>query len=73
MTEIHEKILELKKYFPSSNPSPKQQIQTFIEYYKQEARIKEEKNLGRKTNPKWRFRSDKLFQRTVKYINAYEN
>ena len=42
--EIYEKISELtKKYFQTHNPQVKQQIQTFLDFYKQEARIKEEK------------------------------
>ena len=45
VSQIHEKISELtKKYFQARNPEVKNQISTFIEYYKQEARIKEEKN-----------------------------
>ena len=45
VSQIHEKISELtKKYFQAQNPEVKHQISTFIEYYKQEARIKEEKN-----------------------------
>ena len=45
VSQIHEKISELtKKYFQAQNPEVKNQISTFIEYYKQEARIKEEKN-----------------------------
>ena len=45
VSQIHEKISELtKKYFQVQNPEVKNQISTFIEYYKQEARIKEEKN-----------------------------
>ena len=44
VSQIHEKISELtKKYFQAQNPEVKNQISTFIEYYKQEARIKEEK------------------------------
>ena len=42
--EIYEKISEpTKKYFQTHNPQVKQQIQTFLDFYKQEARIKEEK------------------------------
>ena len=45
VSQIHEKISELtKKYFQAQNTEVKNQISTFIEYYKQEARIKEEKN-----------------------------
>ena len=45
VSQIHEKISELtKKYFQAQNPEVKNQISTFIEYYKQEARKKEKKN-----------------------------
>ena len=44
VSEIYEKISELtNKYFQTHNPQVKQQIQTFLDFYKQEARIKEEK------------------------------
>jgi hypothetical protein len=44
VNEIYEKISDLtKKYFQTNNPQVKQQIQTFLDFYKQEARIKEEK------------------------------
>tara|TARA_B100001057_G_scaffold480843_1_gene554155 strand:- start:4699 stop:4938 length:240 start_codon:yes stop_codon:yes gene_type:complete len=44
LNEIYDKISDLtKKYFQAHNPEVKQQIQTFLDFYKQEARIKEEK------------------------------
>ena len=44
VAEIYDKVAELtKKYFQSNNPQVKDQISTFIEYYKQEALIKEAK------------------------------
>ena len=44
VSEIYAKISELtNKYFQTHNPQVKQQIQTFLDFYKQEARIKEEK------------------------------
>ena len=44
VNEIYEKISDLtKKYFQTNKPQVKQQIQTFLDFYKQEARIKEEK------------------------------
>jgi len=43
VNEIYEKISDLtKKYFQTNNPQVKQQIQTFLDLYKHEARIKEE-------------------------------
>jgi len=45
VSQLQEKISDLtKKYFQAINPQVREQISTFIEYYKQEARIKEEKN-----------------------------
>ncbi|MBJ33129.1 MAG: hypothetical protein CMC89_00220 [Flavobacteriaceae bacterium] len=42
INQLYEKINDLtKKYFQSQNPEVKQQIQTFIDYYKQEIRVKE--------------------------------
>ena len=42
INQLYEKINHLtKKYFQSQNPEVKQQIQTFIDYYKQEIRVKE--------------------------------
>ena len=42
VNQLYEKINELsKKYFQSNNPQVKQQIQTFIDYYKLEVRQKE--------------------------------
>ncbi len=44
LNEIYDKVSDLtKKYFQAHNPEVKQQIQTFLDFYKQEARIKEEK------------------------------
>jgi hypothetical protein len=44
VTQIYDKVAELtKKYFQSNNPQVKEQIGTFIEYYKQEALVKEAK------------------------------
>jgi len=45
VSQLQEKISDLtKKYFQATNPQVREQISTFIEYYKHEARIKEEKN-----------------------------
>ncbi len=42
INQLYEKINDLtKKYFLSNNTEVKQQIQTFIDYYKQEIRVKE--------------------------------
>ena len=42
--ELQDKVSDLsKKYFQTLNPQVKQQIQTFIEFYQQEIRIKESK------------------------------
>ena len=42
INQLYEKINELtKKYFQSNNSQVKQQIQTFINYYKLEVREKE--------------------------------
>lgn len=42
--ELQDKVSDLsKKYFQTPNPQVKQQIQTFIEFYQQEIRIKESK------------------------------
>ncbi len=44
VAQLHEKISELTgKYFRTSNPQLQEQIQTFIDFYKQEALIKEQK------------------------------
>jgi chromosome condensin MukBEF complex kleisin-like MukF subunit len=44
VAEIYDKVADLtKKYFQANNPQVKDQISTFIEYYKQEALIKEAK------------------------------
>jgi|TARA_B100001063_G_C16564528_1_gene452713 dissimilatory sulfite reductase (desulfoviridin) alpha/beta subunit len=44
VAQIYDKVAELtKKYFQSNNPQIKEQIGTFIEYYKQEALVKEAK------------------------------
>ena len=44
VAEIYDKVAELtKKYFSTNNPQVKEQISTFLEYYKQEALIKEAK------------------------------
>ena len=40
--QMHEKIQDLtKKYFQTNNPQVKQQIQTFIDYYRTEVAVKE--------------------------------
>ena len=40
--QMHEKIQDLtKKYFQTNNPQVKQQIQTFIDYYRTEVVVKE--------------------------------
>ena len=42
INQLYEKINDLtKKYFKSNNTEVKTQIQTFIDYYKQEIRVKE--------------------------------
>tara|TARA_B100000212_G_C27381729_1_gene537412 strand:- start:343 stop:585 length:243 start_codon:yes stop_codon:yes gene_type:complete len=42
--QMHEKIQDLtKKYFQTHNPQVKQQIQTFIDYYRSEVAVKEAK------------------------------
>ena len=42
INQLYEKINDLtKKCFLSNNTEVKQQIQTFIDYYKQEIRVKE--------------------------------
>ena len=44
VSQIYDKVSDLtKKYFQANNPHIKEQISTFIEYYKQEALIKEAK------------------------------
>ena len=44
VSELQEKLSDLsKKYFQSHNPQVKEQIGTFIEFYKQEILIKEQK------------------------------
>lgn len=44
VTQLYDKVAELtKKYFQTQNPQLREQISTFIEYYKQEAIIKEAK------------------------------
>ncbi|MDB4783643.1 hypothetical protein OAG45_00165 [bacterium] len=44
VAQIYDKVADLtKKYFQANNPQVKEQISTFIEYYKQEALIKEAK------------------------------
>ena len=44
VAEIYDIVAELtKKYFSTNNPQVKEQISTFLEYYKQEALIKEAK------------------------------
>ena len=42
INQLYEKINDLtKKYFQSNNTEVKTQIQTFIDYYKQEIKVKE--------------------------------
>jgi hypothetical protein len=44
VSELQEKLSDLsKKYFQTNNPQVKEQIGTFIEFYKQEILIKEQK------------------------------
>ena len=51
VSDLHEKLAELsKKYFQTQNPQVREQIQTFIEFYKQEVRIKEEKQKQEEQN-----------------------
>ena len=45
VSQLYDKVSELtRKYFATNNPQLQEQISTFIEYYKQEATIKEAKN-----------------------------
>ena len=51
VSDMHEKLADLsKKYFQTQNPQVREQIQTFIEFYKQEVRIKEEKQKQEEQN-----------------------
>ena len=44
VSQLYDKVAELTgKYFATNNPQLQEQISTFIEYYKQEALIKEAK------------------------------
>ena len=44
VAQLYDKVADLtKKYFQANNPQVKEQISTFIEYYKQEALKKEAK------------------------------
>ena len=44
IAQLTDKIADLsQKYFRTNNPQVQQQIQTFIEYYKQEIAVKTEK------------------------------
>ena len=44
VAQLYDKVADLTmKYFQANNPQVKEQISTFIEYYKQEALIKEAK------------------------------
>tara|TARA_Y100000389_G_scaffold48936_1_gene44505 strand:- start:192 stop:431 length:240 start_codon:yes stop_codon:yes gene_type:complete len=44
VSQLYDKVAELtSKYFATNNPQVQEQITTFIEYYKQEALIKEAK------------------------------
>ena len=44
VSQLQEKLTDLSgKYFKTQNPQVQQQIQTFIEYYKQEIAVKTEK------------------------------
>lgn len=44
IAQLTDKISDLsQKYFRTNNPQVQQQIQTFIEYYKQEIAVKAEK------------------------------
>ena len=44
VSELQEKLSDLsKKYYQTHNPQEKEQIGTFIEFYKQEILIKEQK------------------------------
>ena len=45
VSQLYDKVAELTgKYFATQNPQLQEQISTFIEYYKQEATVKEAKN-----------------------------
>ena len=45
VSPLYDKVSDLPgKYFATNNPQLQEQISTFIEYYKQEALIKEAKN-----------------------------
>ena len=51
VSDLHEKLAELsKKYFQTQTPQVREQLQTFIEFYKQEVRIKEEKEKQQEQN-----------------------
>ena len=51
VSDLHEKLAELsKKYFQPQNPQVREQLQTFSEFYKQEVRIKEEKEKQQEQN-----------------------
>ena len=44
VAQLHDKISELThKYFSTSNPQVQEQISTFIDFYRQEALVKEAK------------------------------
>lgn len=44
VSQLYDKVAELtNKYFATTNPQMQEQISTFIEYYKQEAQVKEAK------------------------------
>jgi len=44
VAQLYDKVAELtRKYFSTTNPQLQEQISTFIEYYKQEALVKEAK------------------------------
>ena len=44
VAQLYDKVADLtKKYFQANNPQVKEQISTFIEYYKQQELIKEAK------------------------------
>lgn len=44
VSQLYDKVAELtQKYFQTQNPQARDQISTFIEYYKQEALAKEAK------------------------------
>ena len=73
VNQLYEKINELsKKYFQSNNPQVKQQIQTFIDYYKLEVRQKEAAE-KKKAEENGEIDLDKLINIEFYSIHDYED